>query len=98
MKQKKIIVTIVANKYLLTLLIFITWMVFLDNHNFLFMNKNQRKLNKLKVEKEYFEKKIEADKQKIKELQTSSENLEKFAREQFMMKRDNEDIFVIIEQ
>jgi len=62
------------------------------------MNKNQRKLNKLKVEKEYFEKKIEADKQKIKELQTSSENLEKFAREQFMMKRDNEDIFVIIEQ
>jgi cell division protein FtsB len=62
------------------------------------MNKNQKKLKKLKAEKEYFEEKIGTDKQKIEELQTNSKNLEKFAREQFMMKKRDEDIFVIIEK
>jgi cell division protein FtsB len=62
------------------------------------MNKNHNKLEKLKTEKRYFEEKIETDRQKIEELQTSSENLEKFAREQFKMKKENEDIFVIIEK
>lgn len=98
MKRPEKILHVITNKYLITFLIFIVWMVFLDNHNFMFVGKNMKKLKTLKTEKEYFKDKIETENQKIEELQSSSENLEKFAREQFLMKKENEDIFVIIEE
>ena len=52
----------------------------------------------MKREKEYYRKKIEEDKRKMEELLSSRENLEKFAREQYLMKRANEDIFVIVDK
>jgi cell division protein FtsB len=54
-----------------------------------------RKIHNLEKEKEYYLQKIENDRNRLKELQTNSENLEKFAREQYYMKKPNEDIFVI---
>lgn len=72
-------------------------MIFLDDHNILFMRQNLNKLKKFRVENTYYKEKILADSQKLKELQTDSKNLEKFAREQFLMKKKNEDIFLVIE-
>ena len=72
-------------------------MIFLDDHNILFLRQNINKLKKFRVEDAYYKEKIFNDGQKLKELQTDSKNLEKFAREQFLMKKKNEDIFLVIE-
>jgi cell division protein DivIC len=88
----------ITNKYLFAFLIFSVWMIFLDDHNILFLRQNMNKLKKFRVEQEYYKVKISIDSQKLKELQTDSKNLEKFAREQFLMKKENEDIFLIIEE
>jgi len=88
----------ITNKYLFAFLIFSVWMIFLDDHNILFLRQNMNKLKKFRVENTYYKEKISIDTQKLKELQTDSKNLEKFAREQFLMKKKNEDIFLIIEK
>ena len=77
---------------------FSIWMIFLDEHNILFLRQNLNKLKRYRVESQYYKEKIEKDAQKLKELQADSKNLEKFAREQFLMKKKNEDIFLIIEK
>ena len=48
-------------------------------------------------QRDYLRQKVKADKLKIEELKTDNKNLEKFAREEFLMKKENEDIFVIKE-
>ncbi len=85
------------NKFFLTGLIFILWMLIFDNSNWISMINTRRKINRMQDEKEYYQKKIADDKRKIKELRTNNENLEKFAREQYLMKKPNEEIFIINE-
>jgi cell division protein FtsB len=88
----------ITNKYLFAFLLFSVWMIFLDEHNILFLRQNLNKLKKYRVESVYYKKKIEKEAQKLKELQDDSKNLEKYAREQFLMKKKDEDIFLIIEK
>ncbi len=87
----------ISNKYFLVFISFFAWIMFFDQHNLLQHYQNREKLRQLKEQEEFYKKKIEADKQKLYELQTNDENLEKFAREQFQMKKENEDVFVIVE-
>jgi cell division protein DivIC len=86
------------NKYILSLLIFFLWMLFFDQNNLLERRKLNKEYDLLLQEREYYMKKIKEDRKRIKELKTDNENLEKFAREQYLMKRDNEDIFIIVEE
>ena len=86
------------NKYFVAVLFFIVWMLFFDEHSLVFHMQNKIKLHQLEEQKDYYREKIQVDKRKLKELQTSDQNLEKFAREQFLMKKENEDVFVIIEE
>jgi len=72
-------------------------MLIFDSSNWVEMFATRRRIKSLEDEKEYYLQKIEDDKKKIKELQTSPENLEKFAREQYLMKKPNEDIFIVDE-
>jgi cell division protein FtsB len=51
----------------------------------------------MEKEKKYYLEKIKSDTKKLEELRTDRENLEKFAREQYLMKRDNEDVFIVTE-
>ena len=85
------------NKYVLTFLIFILWMLLFDQNNLNERRKSTREYNQLLEEKEYYRKKIEEDRKRILELKTDNNNLEKFAREQYLMKKDNEDIFIIVD-
>ncbi len=86
------------NKYILSLLIFFLWMLFFDQNNLLERRKLNGEYEQLMQEREYYMKKIEEDRKRIRELKTDNENLEKFAREQYLMKKDNEDIFIIVEE
>jgi len=86
------------NKYFLTLAVFFLWLLFFDQNNLLERRKLNREYDQLLQEREFYMKKIDEDRKRIKELKTDNENLEKFAREQYLMKKDNEDIFVIVEE
>ena len=55
-----------------------------------------KELNKLKTDREYYIERIEADRKKLHELKTDNDNLEKFAREQYRMKKADEDIYIVL--
>lgn len=85
------------NKFILTTLVFLLWLIIFDRSNWFDMIGEIRSIHSLEDEKEYYQKKIETDRQRLKELKTNDENLEKFAREQYLMKKPNEDIFIVEE-
>lgn len=84
------------NKYLLTILIFFLWLLLFDSNNLISRYKDMRELHKLKIDREYYIKRIEEDRRKLHELKTDNHNLEKFAREQYRMKKPDEDIYIIL--
>lgn len=84
------------NKYLLTIIIFLIWVLLFDSNNLIARYKDLRELRTLKKEKEYYTRKIDSDRRKLKELKTDNRNLEKFAREQYRMKRADEDLYIIM--
>jgi len=85
------------NKYILTALLFFLWLLFFDQNNLAERRKTTNEYNQLIEERDYYLKKIEEDRKRINELKTDADNLEKFAREQYLMKKDNEDIFIVVE-
>jgi cell division protein DivIC len=84
------------NKYLLTIIIFLVWLLLLDSNNLIARYKEMRELHKLKTDREYYIKRIETDRKKLYELKTDNHNLEKFAREQYHMKKPDEDLYIIL--
>ena len=84
------------NKYLLTVSIFLVWLLLFDSNNLIARYKDLRELHKLKIDRDYYLKRIEADKRKLYELKTDDHNLEKFAREQYLMKKSDEDLYIIL--
>ncbi len=92
----KTLLKIVKNKYLLTIIGLSVWLCFFDRNDLFTQLEMKRKVNKLESEKQYYQNEITNNKSELVELQTNSKNLEKFAREKYLMKRDNEDVFVIV--
>lgn len=88
--------SILKNKYLITSILFLSWMLFFDNNDFISQVQLRMKLSEYRNKKEYYEQKIAEVKKEKQELLTNSQSLEKFAREQYMMKKDDEDLFVIV--
>ena len=84
------------NKYLLTIVIFVVWVLLFDSNNLIARFRDVRELRKLKTDREYYINKIESDRQKLHELKTDNRNLEKFAREQYKMKKADEDLYIIL--
>lgn len=89
---------LLKNKYILSPLLFLLWLAFFDQNNLLERKSLNRQYEQLLQERQYYLEKIEEDRKRIKELKTDNENLEKFAREQYLMKKDNEDIFIVVEE
>lgn len=86
------------NKFFLTAVIFLLWMLIFDSSNWISMWETKRNIQRLENERDYYIQKIQDDRRKINELQTNNENLEKFAREQYLMKKPNEEIFIVDEE
>ncbi len=83
-----------SNKYVLVLLFFIIWMLFLDTYSYIdhqFLNKE---IEEKENNKEFYQNEIKKDKKSIKTLKNQHQ-IEKYAREKYYMKKDNEDIFII---
>ena len=87
----------IKNKYFVSISLFLIWMLFIDDYNMIFQWQKSRELAAIKEKKEYYEKEIQQVNQDRKDLFSSKANLEKYAREKYLMKRDDEDIFIIEE-
>ncbi|MDR2009528.1 MAG: septum formation initiator family protein [Bacteroidales bacterium] len=94
----RILKVIFGSKYLAAITIFIIWITFIDTYNLIDRYKNLEKLKNLKKEAEFFRQEIESLNIQHNELFSDKKDLEKFAREQFLMKEENEDIFIIVKE
>ena len=83
------------HKYMITVLIFIVVIGFLDENSLIQRVKHRSEISALNSEK--YRKQYEEDTEKLKELTTNPEALEKIAREKYLMKKPDEDIFVFEE-
>tara|TARA_B100001758_G_C18008565_1_gene401826 strand:+ start:73 stop:381 length:309 start_codon:yes stop_codon:yes gene_type:complete len=83
------------NKYIITLLFFAFWILFIDDYNLIKQYQLQKDVKKLEDKKTYYLLEIEKDSVELYHLQNTQEKQEKFAREKFLMKKENEDIFII---
>lgn len=86
------------NFYFLVSLFFLVWMLFFDSNDIFSQYKLRKKLKTLEAEKEYYEAKVGEVKLDREELFSNEELLEKFAREKYLMKKPEEDIFIIVEE
>jgi len=92
--KKNKIVKIITNTFVLILVPFLVWMLFFDENSYLTHRKFDKEINDLERTITFYKKNIAADKATIKKLQDSIQ-LERFAREKYLMKKENEDIYVI---
>ena len=85
------------NKYFLCSVGFIVWMIFFDPRDIFTQMEHHRELKQLETSKSYYQKEISNETSELEQLKTNPAILEKYAREKYMMKRDNEDLFIISE-
>ncbi|MBM3402848.1 MAG: septum formation initiator family protein [Bacteroidetes bacterium] len=89
-------INLIRNKYFITALAFLSWMLFFDRNDLLSQYEYRSQLKKLQAEKEFYLKESAKAIKDLNELTTDKAKLEKFAREKYLMKKENEDVFVII--
>ena len=85
---------IVTNMYILVLTVFVIWMLFFDTNNLMIHLELKKQIEKLEKDAEFLKKEISKDKKTIEKLSDPKE-LEKFAREQYYLKKKNEEIYLI---
>ena len=85
------------HKYLITIVLFLVIIVFLDENSLIQRAKHQQEINTLNSEITKYRKQFEEDTEKLKELTNNPEAMEKIAREKYLMKKPNEDIFIFEE-
>lgn len=83
-----------SNKYVWVLLFFCVWMLFLDNYSYFDHRVLNKEIDELEVNKKYYQEEIKKDKENIKQLKNPNQ-IEKYAREKYYMKKDSEDIYII---
>lgn len=76
----------------------LVWLLFFDNHNFIQHWRMQRQLNELRQERDFYLKEIARDSIALDKLKNDPDALERYARERYHMKKEGEDVYIIIEE
>lgn len=92
--KKKKWFSIITNMYILVLTVFVVWMLFFDTNNLMIHLELKKQVKKLEKDAKFLKKEISKDKKTIEKLSDPKE-LEKFAREQYYLKKKNEEIYLI---
>lgn len=87
-----------GNKYVIALAVFAMIMLFFDKNDIFTQAARKRQLRNLQVSKQYYTDQINAERAELQELKSNPAALEKYAREKYLMKKDNEDLFIIPEK
>lgn len=96
--MKKRFFLIIRNKYLLTLLGFTLWVGLFDRNDLFSQLELRKQVKQLEAEKKYYMTEVEKNKKDLNALLNDPKSLEKFAREKYFMRKDNEDVFVIVKE
>jgi cell division protein FtsB len=89
---------LIKNKYFLVLLIFLIWVTFIDKNNLISQYQDRQVLYELDKEKRYYQSEIQTIQDKLNELKTDNRSIEKFAREKYLMKKENEEIWLVVDK
>ena len=89
---------ILLNKYFITILAFGIWMVFFDNNSLKRQQQLNRQIGEMKARIAYYQQEISRNEEAIYQLETNLETVEKYAREKYLMKRDSEDVYVVVRE
>jgi cell division protein DivIC len=89
------VLSILKNKYLLTGIAFIIFLTFFDDRDLVSNFRHSRELKDLEQSRAHYQQEIAKTRQELKQLRTDAALLEKYAREKYLMKRDNEDLFLV---
>ena len=101
MKASKLLSKIpsfLKNKYLLTGVAFIIWLAFFDRNNLVSQFRSHKLLNDLKTERKFYIDEAQKDSASLHDLSTDTASMERYAREKYMMKKDSEDIYIIVRE
>jgi len=85
------------NKYLLTGVGFLVWIVFFDDRDLINNIHHRQELKELEMSRDQYLGQIKATKEELEQLKKNPALLEKYAREKYRMKKDNEDLFIVTE-
>jgi cell division protein FtsB len=83
------------NRYIIATLIFAVIIIFVDQYNIFSQFSTLKKLKKAQDQVEYYENEIKEQQEVLDNLHRDSALMERIAREKYMMKRDNEVIYII---
>ncbi len=86
------------NFYFLAIAVFIIWMSFFDSNDFFTLYELKKKISDMESDKAYYVERIEEVKKDREEILGNSQLLEKFARERYLMKKETEDLYIIVEE
>lgn len=86
---------LLVNKYTLTAGLFLVWMTFFDQNDWMTQQETKRQLQETITDIKHLSAQTEQIEEELKELKRSPQRLEQYAREHYRMKRDNEDLYVI---
>lgn len=90
-------VRLFSNKYLLIVIIFSVWMIFFDTNSYFIHKELNESIETLENNKEIYRKEVKKDKAFIEKMKDNNE-VEKYAREKYYLKKENEDIYIIEHQ
>ncbi len=91
-------IVFLRNKYLITLIFLVVWLLFFDRYDFITQYKSVQELNHLIDEKEYYLSEIAKNQNDLQRLNQDPEYLERYAREKYLMKKPGEEVFIIIDE
>jgi cell division protein DivIC len=89
------VLSIIKNKYLITGVLFIVFLTFFDDRDLVSNFRHSQELKDLEQSRAHYQQEIDKTKQELKQLRTDAALLEKYARERYLMKRENEDLFLV---
>jgi cell division protein FtsB len=95
MKLLVLTLKFLRNKFFLTTTSFVVWMLFFDRNDVFTQMERKGELREMKQRKTFYQKQIAENQAFSRDLQFNAHAIEKFAREKYLMKRDNEDLFIV---
>ena len=97
MKLLNLIPSWIKNKYFLSASGFVVWILFFDPRDVFTQMQHHKELNELQESKAWYLKEIAKESTEAEQLRNNPATIEKYAREKYLMKRDNEDLFLVPE-
>jgi cell division protein FtsB len=95
MKSLNKFLNIAQNKYFLVIAFFVVWMAFFDPRDWSLIYERRQKLQELEKSQNHMTAEITSTRKELHSLKTSALTIEKYAREKYLMKKDNEDLFIV---